>query len=231
MLVLPATELRAGPGSNLGNTASSTTSNICSPVFLVQATANPWLAGVADGTKLDYSTIFSTAPTDPLDFVDRAPDESPVLVSASTATCLSQGQTLVFNVTGGQASVGSAETASDPNGNTTSILKHSLGGVLGKSDISAPSNSLVGVFLTNSDPSNQPSPSAYDFSTQTARDYTALAPAIGQVFFIGSGKTSTGAIHLITVPVGGTRLFLGVMDAYQWNNNVGSVSVSIQSGS
>ncbi len=52
------------------------------------------------------------------------------------------------------------------------------------------------------------------------------------MFFIGDGRTGTGAgaAQSFVVPAGATRLFLGVSDGFGWFNNSGSFAVTIASG-
>ena len=117
--------------------------------------------------------------------------------------------------------------ADPPNGNISQIIPHATGAENGLSDIMAPVNSLVGVFLGPDQPDQSPAPDALDFSTADSRDYASLAPALKQVFYIGDGMTSTGGRHHVTVPDGATRLFLGTMDGFAWNNDAGAFSVQI----
>ena len=194
----------------------------CSQNYFVPATANPYLSGTAGSASLTY-TLSSGDPQTPTDTV---PAESPVLVTPTNTSCISAGAILYFEVYGG-VSYSRSEPLYDANGDLQMIRSHQLGSVLGKSSITAPMNSLLGVFLTDSDPTNQAAPAALDFSTATARDYQSLSPAIGQVFFIGDGLTSAGAYHQVVVPQGATRLYFGIMDWYQWNNNVGGLNGSI----
>jgi hypothetical protein len=65
---------------------------------------------------------------------------------------------------------------------------------------------LVGVFLTDEPPSAS-APKRLDFTKRER--FRALAPEVGQTFFIGDGKDRT-----FRVPPGATRLFLGFADAY-----------------
>jgi hypothetical protein len=58
-------------------------------------------------------------------------------------------------------------------------------------------------------------------------DFLSLAPLLQQPFFIGDGQTSQDVIQQFIAPAGATRLFLGVMDNYQWSNNTGSFNVKI----
>jgi hypothetical protein len=49
-----------------------------------------------------------------------------------------------------------------------------------------------------------------------SRDYLTLSPVLKQVFFVGDGRTSQGAIQHVINPAGATRLFLGVLPALLW---------------
>ena len=100
----------------------------------------------------------------------------------------------------------------------------------GMSNVNAPHNALMGVFLTNAlpDHSAYSSPAALDFTSQSSRDYTTLNPTLQQVFYSGTGKTSVGQHQQsIVVPPGATRLFLGTMDGHEWSNNVGGYTATI----
>ena len=47
------------------------------------------------------------------------------------------------------------------------------------------------------------------------------------MFFIGDGRTTSGTVQQFIVPPGATRLFIGKMDGYEWNNNFGTSTVTI----
>jgi hypothetical protein len=114
-------------------------------------------------------------------------------------------------------------------------------------NVAAPLNSVLAVFLPpattgNTDTTSPPpsqgnnTPGGYDFSSQTARDYTSISPQTQQVFYAGSGQTSTGYTQNIVVPnlppppngsaykYNVPRLYLGVMDGQEWANNAGKFS-------
>jgi len=97
----------------------------------------------------------------------------------------------------------------------------------GISDIFAPFDALLGVFLGPNAPNLFSSPPPLYFSTLASRDYLSITPLLQQVFFIGDGRTSTGALQLVVVPEGATRLFLCTMDAFGWANNQGYFSVAV----
>jgi hypothetical protein len=44
-------------------------------------------------------------------------------------------------------------------------------------------------------------------------NFPQLSPLIQQTFFIGNGRTSSGAVQTFHVPAGATRLYLGFADA------------------
>jgi hypothetical protein len=97
------------------------------------------------------------------------------------------------------------------------------------SDIVAPFNAVLGVFLGPARPDNSVAPARLDFSPRQSRDYRVLAPALQQVFFIGSGLLSNSTPRRVCVPAGATRLFLGVMDSCCWNDNTGEFKVTVSS--
>lgn len=96
---------------------------------------------------------------------------------------------------------------------------------------------LAGVFLTDAAPSG-PAPASLDFSsTAIGRNFSSLASALQQTFYIGDGLTGegSGAAQSFLVPDTATRLFLGFVDgAYfvggpdYYDNNVGSFAVTLQ---
>jgi len=55
---------------------------------------------------------------------------------------------------------------------------------------------------------------------------TSAPSALRQPFYIGDGRRSTGEVQHVVVPTGATRLFIGTMDGYEWNNNVGGFNVT-----
>src|SRR5262249_27176616 len=95
----------------------------------------------------------------------------------------------------------------------------------GISGFTAPLNSLVGVFLSDAQPSSSPAPADFPYLPSDG----TVSPAVQQVFFIGDGvtRTGSGAAQQFVVPAGATRLFLGTWDSYEWNNNFGSFGVGI----
>lgn len=182
------------------------------PALTVPGTSNPYLAGMPDGT--------------PSLFGDAAPAQSPVLVPN---LCLRAGSSLTFSAAGG--------VSNDPNlvmyplvgpeGHLTSVTQHSMGPENGISNIFAPYNALVGVFLSAAQPNLAPAPPMLNFSTPAPRNYLTLSPLLQQVFFIGNGITSTSVTQHVVVPAGATRLYLGTMDVGAWNNNPGSFEVTV----
>lgn len=75
-------------------------------------------------------------------------------------------------------------------------------------------NTLLGVFLTDVAPS-LPAPASLTFGD------VMTSPLLQQTFVIGS------SLQNITIPSDATRLFFGLNNGYEWNNNVGSVDVTV----
>jgi hypothetical protein len=181
----------------------------------VPGTSNPYLAGMPAGTIASLN--------------DVAPDQSPVQVLPWIAA-----PALTFSASG---LVGHPGDDAGPDGAAGAVWSHYPDGKWWSPDYSAaengisnstvPINALLGVFLDDNEPWLTPAPGALDFSTDTSRDFLTLSPALKQLFFIGDGLTSTNVTQVFNVPVGATRLFLGTMDGYEWNNNYGSFDVTV----
>jgi hypothetical protein len=102
----------------------------------------------------------------------------------------------------------------------------------GISNVIAPVDALLGVFLTDAAPGGTASPNL-DFTsglpTALGIDFESIFPQLQQVFFIGDGRTGrgTGPAQQFFVPAGATRLFFGVSDGGGWFNNSGQFDVII----
>jgi len=179
---------------------------------VVPGTSDPWLAGMPNGSTASFG--------------DVAPDQSPVLY---TGIALVSGTWLTFNVSVDAAAglVGNCPGCTVPTPDGAGIYSHASGSENGIADVSAPLNSLVGVFLDGSQPDSTAAPAGLDFSASgLGTDFASVAPGLKQVFFIGDGLTSGSAVQQFQVPVGATRLYLGTMDGYGWYNNVGAYDVT-----
>jgi len=116
------------------------------------------------------------------------------------------------------------------NGASGSSLT-SFGGI---SSYIGPQGPLVGVFLDNSVPSGA-APGGLDFSPAgLGIDFASLSPELGQVFYIGDGKTAGGDFQSFIAPSGATRLFLGIPDGFgfggapgAYDDNDGSYRIKI----
>jgi hypothetical protein len=174
----------------------------------VKASANPWLAGMPDGTTTSVGG-------------DSAPAHSPIIAPSAFVV---PGAKLEFAVTGSVSSDNGFSAYSGPDGRV-STTTHFNGSENGIADVTAPIEALVGVFLDNNVPTNSVPPPPF----ADARTNAVFRPALKQPFFIGDGLTGSGAgtRQGFVVPDGATRLFLGTMDSFQWNNNLGSFLVNV----
>ena len=109
---------------------------------------------------------------------------------------------------------------------------YAYGGVSGF--ITDQNTPLVGIFLSNTAPGGTPPPTLDFSSAGLGLNFTSLAPALDQVFFIGDGQTSGGVTQTFYAPAGATRLFLGIPDTVNslgypggYADNAGSFSVTV----
>lgn len=107
-----------------------------------------------------------------------------------------------------------------PGGN--SLSGSSLTSFGGISSYAGPQGPLVGVFLDNDVP-NGVAPAGLDFTPGgLGTDFLALTPGLGQVFYIGDGKTSGGVFQSFTAPTGATRLFFAIPDGFGFGGAPGA---------
>ena len=173
----------------------------------VPATSNPYLAGLPSGTKARVG--------------DSAPQQSPVLVQRA----LSHAVAVTFTAVGAiQHTPECPPDCYGPNG--AELARHRDGAEHGISDVIAPMDALMGVFLGDERPDRSKTPRTLDYRA-IRRDINGFSPQLKQVFFIGDGRTSSGALRRYLVPAKATRLYLAVMDGYEWNNNSGSFTVTV----
>jgi hypothetical protein len=198
-------------------TSISTYSAAVDVVTNLPATSNPWLAGMPAGTSANVGN--------PHNNPDYAPTASP---QQANGLPLIAGQALTFDSIDGGANNFSSTTLYTPDGNTDWIVDNFGGNENGKSDLTAPINSVVGLFLDDGVPTTEGAvPPALDFSTAASRDFASLSPKLRQPFFIGDGRRDDGTVQSFVVPNGATRFFVGTMDGYEWNNNVGGYTTTI----
>lgn len=188
-----------------------------SVTITAQAKANPWLAGMPNGTTAnDY---------------DSAPIDSPAAV---TGLNFAPGDELNFDFDGGVSYLPNT-SANGPDGDSSFTLYNHIytgfsgGREHGMSNLTAPITAVVGVFLNDNAPNTQGTPpSDLDFSTLDSRDFASLSPALRQPFFIGDGMRNDGTTaQKFVVPAGATRLYIAVMDGQQWSDNSGSFNTNI----
>lgn len=173
----------------------------------VPGASDMWLAGMPDGTTSSSG--------------DKAPEHSPVLVDLTDAD---PGCALGFEVSG-KVAHGAGQTLSGPDGGR--MFSHAPGAMHGLSNVTAPINALLGVFLDADRPDRRPAPPLLSFETREARDFLILSPRLNQIFFIGDGKTSSGLGQIVEVPEGARRIALGTMDGFGWYNNIGAFEVTL----
>ncbi len=181
-------------------------------------------AGRADETRTISGTanIYGAGHSSPPPAGFGGSGELPPVVSFTAAV----GQTLEIVSTSGtvtldqvtnNAGLGPSGPDGGPFYSPTDVT--STGGLSGiKSTVTG---FLTGVFLDDAETTGG-GPAVLDFTNSgLGTNFTSLSPSIGQVFFIGNGRTSAGAVQRFQVPATATRLFLGIVDAADGDNAAG----------
>ena len=104
------------------------------------------------------------------------------------------------------------------NGSAGSSLT-SFGGI---SSYVGPEGPLVGVFLSDAVPLPERRPAWTSRPGGMGTDFLSITPLLGQVFYIGDGKTSGGDFQSFIAPTGATRLFLGIPDGFGFDGPPGA---------
>ncbi len=212
----PQQELSASAVAMIEQDANLTNASNYQQAY-VPATSNPWLAGSPNGTKANVGNPHNNPDT------AGATLQSPINFNSLS---LRAGSTVTFDGVNGGANNLQSNTLYTGDGNLSWIVSNFGGSENGKSNVTAPINSVIAVFLNDNVPSG-PTPANLDFSTSSSRDFATLAPQLNQPFFVGDGRRANGDMQQFVVPAGATRLFVGTMDGYEWNNNVGGFTVTV----
>jgi len=194
-----------------------------STIFDVSGKSDPWLAGMPAGTTANF--VNEVSPVDGVGpWTDSAPSESPALMTGMTLT----PGTSIHLTFSGSVSNWSGSNSYGPDGDPSWASDNWWAGMNGGSehgmaDVTAPLASIIGVFLDNNAPNTEgAAPSALDFSSSASQDFATLSPELRQPFFIGDGLRADGTtLQDFVVPSGATRLYIGLMDFQQWEDNSG----------
>lgn len=172
----------------------------------VPGTANPWLAGAANGTTASGG--------------DTAPAQSPVVINVTA------GDGLRFFVSGRTGYAPGSESGPEGIGfgGPFVSMDHSAENGIGAIH-NSPANALVGVFLDDSTPvaGSEPTPS----TTTGWKNALVVTPVLGEPFVIGNGVDAGANRQRFVAPSGATRLYLGTLDGSGWYNNPGSYTVNV----
>lgn len=213
--------------------SSIATASVGSQQFEPPASGNLWLSTAAAGTvnknfRNDASHVWDYAGS------EGNARQSPLEIELDNLS-LKPGDALSFEglsgtaiyvENGGQNSADGLQSYIVQLGKTSpsTVPTNSYNGM---SNVRAPIGAIMAVFLNDNPSSSGSAPSCLDFNTSTQRDYSTLSPQLKQVFFVGDGKRTNGEVQRIVVPPGATRVFIGMMDAWQWNDNVGNFKFNV----
>jgi hypothetical protein len=186
----------------------------------VPATANPFLSGMPAGSVASLhnehnSPDYAGTTTDP--------KQSPLAVNM----VITGGDSMTFDSINGTARHDPKMAYYSPDGQLDDIGHNSNFSENGIADMTAPINSLVGVYLNDNQPNLSAPPQSLNFSTAASRDFDVLQPQLKQLFFIGDGMNSRGIKQQFIAPQGATRLYLATWDFFEWNNNAGYRNIRV----
>jgi Flp pilus assembly protein TadG len=200
------------------------------------ASGNLWLSG------MPYNTTNKNFRTDNSELWDNSgtagtAKQRPLEIDLE-ALGLSAGDTIRLEGVTGTASWVSNGGSNDADGDDSYIVANGVAPASsaptnsnnGMSNTRAPIGGVMAVFLSDSAPTSGTTPSNLDFNSNSSRDYSSISPSLKQVFFVGDGLRSSGTAQTITIPYGATRVFLGMMDAWQWNDNTGNFQTRLYAG-
>lgn len=211
-----------------------------STAFSPPASGNLWLSGMPDNTttqnfRSDNSTVWDNSGT------ASNPRQRPLELNLASLG-VHPGDTIALEGITGTASWNNQTpngTTNGADGDPSYLVANGVAPAAsvpstssnGMSNARAPIGAVMAVFLDDNAPNTTAAPPNLDFGTDTARNYTSIKPLLKQVFYIGDGKRSDGEAQTIVVPANATRVFFGMMDAWQWNDNVGNFQTKLYSTS
>ena len=210
----------------------------------VDGKGDPWLAGEPTGTqgsqpdpgyqgqgvnsvhpwKYDYAGPVGGSMPDGQPYSSPPQASIPIVPGAVvTVTSVSGSATYDPNTPDGNAN-------GTINGATSTLFRDAAANGVsehGIADVTMPIDSMNMVFLNDKLPDSTAAPQPLDFSTQAQRDYSSISPELKHPFYVGTGTTSGGSQQSIVVPQGATRMFMGMMDGWEWDNNSGGYNATI----
>jgi hypothetical protein len=208
---------------------------VSTTVILVSCTAGPLLAQSSETLSVTaFMDIWQSGGYN---------DGSNGLPPVAYAFAAAPGQTLTFSSVTGTWSCGNDATPNGPDGTNSgscdvganSFTPSGTFSGLEMTDFTRP---LVGMFLEDTLPASAP-PTLRFYASDSSQggiqtNFATLSPQIGQVFFIGDGKTGTGTgdIQAFNVPPKATHLYFGYVDLCNgvttgcYSDNSGSMTVT-----
>jgi len=190
----------------------------------IPSTASLYLAGMPAGSSASGGDNTTNAAAYQVPTITVTPGTWITFTSLSGSTCVSPGGT----PSSGPAGLSSypcycgQSWDNDPDSPTTEN---------GIADALIDDGATTGLFLGSTAPNGTSAPTSVVNWTQSSQNnlssYTNLTTK--QPFLIGTGSTtgSSPTVKQFLVPPGATRLFLGIWDGYEYNNNTGSLTGTV----
>jgi Flp pilus assembly protein TadG len=190
----------------------------------IPSTASLYLAGMPSGSTATGGDDTSNAAAYQVPSIPVTPGTWISFTNITGTTCVSPGGT----PNSGPAGLSSYPCYCGQSWNNSPDSPTTQNGI---ADAYIDDSATTGLFLGANAPNTTTAPSTTVDWTQTSQNNQATYSNLTtqQPFMIGTGSTtgSTVTVKQFLVPPGATRLFLGIWDGYEYNNNTGSLSGTV----
>lgn len=188
----------------------------------VQATQNPYLAGMPPGTTNLSGDDFSNSAPCQVVAIPVTPGTYLTFTNVTGSTNVLPG----YVANGGPAGLSSYAVHHGQNYNQSIDFSGPENGI---ADAIMPESAVMGLFLDDNAPNTTAAPSSVvDWTNPAVSNqdtYTNLE--LKAPFMIGDGTTSGGVTQRFLVPPGATRFYIAIWDGIAYYNNTGSFSATV----
>ncbi len=211
------------PSIDMSATAVATSISTTSSVS-VAATSNPYLAGMPAATTNVWGDNGITNPATTVNSIPVIPGSYLTFTSVTGTTSVIYPSMPYYGPNGSTGPYGTA-TQHGQNWDGSFLSSSTENGI---ANAIMPESSFMGLFLDNNQPDSTAAPSGVVDWTQSSQknQNTFTNLALKTPFYIGDGKNGS-TVQTFQVPPGATRLFLGIWDGCEYNNNTGTLSGSV----
>jgi hypothetical protein len=192
----------------------------------VNATSNPYLAGMPSGTSSIYGDTTSSNGAIQVTSITVKPGTYLTFTGFTGTTSILPGTMPYVGPAGvSNYAYGTAVYHGQNWNGAFTTIGYSENGI---GNAVMPESSLMGLFLSDDAPNTNAAPPTIDWTQPSVKDRTAYdSIELQQPFYIGDGQTGGGVVQKFRVPPGATRFYIGIWDGVGYFNNSGSLTGNI----